>query len=163
MALTGIADDAESPFGSIAIRNHHVLEFAAKEVLDERLAFRVDFNEIGQNSQRRPIQSTDVIEKLLDGFATVRTVNGQFADRLKPMADTLFLILGLCGNLYGFGMLHFQARIILTVLYFVIVAPFALIVRFAADPLSIKRHAQQGWRAKAEPKGSHMNRALNQF
>ena len=30
------------------------------------------------------------------------------------MADTLFLSLGLCGNLYGFGMLRFQARIIFT-------------------------------------------------
>jgi hypothetical protein len=56
----------------------------------------------------------------------------------------------------------FQARLILTVLYFVIVAPFALIVRFAADPLSIKPH-QEGWRAKTEPKGSPMERALNQF
>jgi hypothetical protein len=56
----------------------------------------------------------------------------------------------------------FQARLILTVLYFVIVAPFALIVRFAADPLSIKPH-QEGWRAKAETKGSPMERALNQF
>ena len=56
----------------------------------------------------------------------------------------------------------FQARLILTVLYFVIVAPFALVVRFAADPLSIKRH-QQGWHAKTEPNGSPMDRALNQF
>ena len=56
----------------------------------------------------------------------------------------------------------FQARLILTVLYFVIVAPFALIVRFAADPLSIKPH-QEGWRAKAETKGSPVERALNQF
>ena len=56
----------------------------------------------------------------------------------------------------------FQARLILTVLYFVIVAPFALIVRFAADPLLIKPH-QEGWRAKTETKGSPMERALNQF
>ena len=56
----------------------------------------------------------------------------------------------------------FQARLILTVLYFVIVAPFALIVRFAADPLSIKpRH--QSWRLKGEAKGVPMDRALNQF
>ena len=57
----------------------------------------------------------------------------------------------------------FQARLILTILYFVIVAPFALIVRFAADPLLIKPRTPQGWRAKTELKGSHMDRVLNQF
>jgi hypothetical protein len=56
----------------------------------------------------------------------------------------------------------FQARLILSVLYFVVVAPFALIVRFAADPLSIKRQ-QQSWRTKVETKGSLMDCALNQF
>ena len=63
---------------------------------------------------------------------------------------------------FGKWLGDFQARLILTVLYFVIVAPFALIVRFAADPLSIKPH-QQGWRLKAESKGAPMDRALNQF
>lgn len=57
----------------------------------------------------------------------------------------------------------FQARLILTVLYFVVVAPFALIVRFAADPLSIKPRAAQGWRTRAEPEDSPRDRALNQF
>jgi lipopolysaccharide/colanic/teichoic acid biosynthesis glycosyltransferase len=63
---------------------------------------------------------------------------------------------------FGRRLGDFQARLILTVLYFVVVAPFALIVRFASDPLSIKPH-QRGWRARAEAKGSPMNRALNQF
>jgi hypothetical protein len=44
----------------------------------------------------------------------------------------------------------------------VVVAPFALIVRFGADPLSIKPH-REGWRLKAESKGSAMDRAFNQF
>ena len=57
----------------------------------------------------------------------------------------------------------FQARLMLTVFYFLIVAPFALLVRFAADPLSIKGRAEQGWRLRGEAKGSAMNRALNQF
>ncbi len=63
---------------------------------------------------------------------------------------------------FGRRVADFQARLILTVLYFVVMAPFALIVRFAADPLSIKPH-QRGWHAKTEAKGSPMNRALNQF
>jgi hypothetical protein len=63
---------------------------------------------------------------------------------------------------FGRRMGDFQARLILTVFYFVVVAPFALVVRFAADPLSLKPH-HRGWRAKAEPNGSPMDRALNQF
>ena len=57
----------------------------------------------------------------------------------------------------------FQARLILTVLYFVIVGPFALVIRWGADPLSIKSRAAQGWRTRAEPEDSPRDRALNQF
>ena len=57
----------------------------------------------------------------------------------------------------------FQARVILTLLYFVIIGPFALIVRWGADPLSLKKGAQQGWRLKAGTKDSPMKRATNQF
>jgi len=56
----------------------------------------------------------------------------------------------------------FQARAILTVLYFVVVAPFALLVRFAADPLSIKGQ-RHNWRVKEKGKGTAMSRALTQF
>jgi hypothetical protein len=55
-----------------------------------------------------------------------------------------------------------QARLLLSLLYFTIFVPFSLIVRWLCDPLSIKPH-QQGWRAKADTKGSSMDRALNQF
>jgi hypothetical protein len=56
-----------------------------------------------------------------------------------------------------------QARLLLSLLYFTIFVPFALVVRWLCDPLSIKPRAQRGWRAKTEPKGSPMERALNQF
>ncbi len=56
-----------------------------------------------------------------------------------------------------------QARLLLSLLYFTIFAPFALVVRWLCDPLSIKPRTPQGWRAKTELKGSHMDRALNQF
>lgn len=39
----------------------------------------------------------------------------------------------------------FQARILLTIFYFVLLAPFALIVRRTSDPLAIKPGAQGGW------------------
>jgi len=57
----------------------------------------------------------------------------------------------------------FQARLILTVIYFIIVGPFALILRWAADPLSLKKSVRQGWREKPEPKDSALKRAMNQF
>ena len=57
----------------------------------------------------------------------------------------------------------FQARLILTVIYFIIVGPFALIIRWAADPLSLKKSAKQAWREKPEQKESALKRAMNQF
>lgn len=57
----------------------------------------------------------------------------------------------------------FQARLILTVFYFTIIAPFALVVRWGTDPLSIKPGAQPGWRVKREPQGSPIDRAAAQF
>ena len=49
----------------------------------------------------------------------------------------------------------FQARIILAVFYFVILAPFSLLVR-ASDPLTIGNKTPKGWHAKkldpADPK-----------
>jgi hypothetical protein len=57
----------------------------------------------------------------------------------------------------------FQARVILTLLYFIIIGPFALIVRWGADPLALKKGRPQGWRPKAEPNETVMKRATNQF
>jgi hypothetical protein len=57
----------------------------------------------------------------------------------------------------------FQARVILTLLYFMIIGPFALIVRWGTDPLSLKKGAQPGWRLKADSEDSPMKRATNQF
>ena len=56
-----------------------------------------------------------------------------------------------------------QARVILTVVYFIIVGPFALILRLAADPLSLKKSAKPAWHEKPEPKESALKRAMNQF
>ena len=57
----------------------------------------------------------------------------------------------------------FQARFILSLLYFVIIAPFALLVRWGTDPLSLKQSTQKGWHSKAETKGSASQRATKQF
>jgi len=39
----------------------------------------------------------------------------------------------------------FQARVLMTIFYFVLLAPFALIVRRTSDPLAIKPGTQRGW------------------
>jgi hypothetical protein len=41
---------------------------------------------------------------------------------------------------------EFQSRVILGVFYFVIVCPFAMIVRWTSDPLGIKPKTIKGWR-----------------
>ena len=41
----------------------------------------------------------------------------------------------------------FQARVLLTVFYYVILGPFALVLR-RGDPLGIKRDAPRGWRPR---------------
>ena len=54
----------------------------------------------------------------------------------------------------------FQARVLLTVFYFVILAPFAVVVRFKADPLGIKRGG--GWHPVVRA-GAPIERARRQF
>jgi len=58
---------------------------------------------------------------------------------------------------------NFQARIILTVFYFTIAAPFGLGVRWFTDPLSLKRQAgPTAWSAR-EAKGSDLAELRRQF
>jgi len=47
---------------------------------------------------------------------------------------------------------NFQARVLLSLFYFVIVPPFALIVKIAKDPLQLRLAAgATGWTERAEP------------
>lgn len=46
----------------------------------------------------------------------------------------------------GHAIGQFQARLLLTVFYFVVLAPFALALRRFADPLAIKPGTPRGWR-----------------
>jgi len=55
-----------------------------------------------------------------------------------------------------------QARVLLTVFYFTIVAPFALVVRLATDPLAVRRGTPKGWRPRPEPTGTPLERARRQ-
>ncbi len=57
----------------------------------------------------------------------------------------------------------FQARILLSIFYFVVLAPFALIVRWGSDPLAIKAQTSRGWQIKGKGEGSSAERASRQF
>jgi hypothetical protein len=55
----------------------------------------------------------------------------------------------------------FQARILLTVFYFLVLAPFALGLRLLADPLGLKRPG--GWQAVPPRGATPIERARQQF
>jgi hypothetical protein len=50
---------------------------------------------------------------------------------------------------FGRAVGQFQARLLLSFFYFVILAPFAVALRLFADPLAIKPGAPRGWRDRA--------------
>ena len=54
-----------------------------------------------------------------------------------------------------------QARALLTIFYFLILAPFALVVRWGMDPLAIKTAA--GWCSKEGGSGHTLEQASRQF
>lgn len=64
---------------------------------------------------------------------------------------------------FGHALGTFQARVLLTLFYGVLLVPFALAVRLFADPLAIKPGAPRGWRVRAGATGDPLERARRQF
>jgi hypothetical protein len=58
---------------------------------------------------------------------------------------------------------NFQARLILSLFYFVLVAPFAAIVRFGAKPLRLKISRTSNWLQSEVGADDVMLRARRQF
>ncbi len=56
-----------------------------------------------------------------------------------------------------------QARILLTLFYFVVLGPFALAIRWGSDPLGIKAGSFRGWSLRGDEKGAVGERAKRQF
>lgn len=56
-----------------------------------------------------------------------------------------------------------QARILLTLFYFVIFGPFALAMRWKSDPMAIKTGAPRGWRTEGDRENNPMEQARKQF
>jgi hypothetical protein len=57
----------------------------------------------------------------------------------------------------------FQARIVLTIFYFIVLGPFALALRLGSDPLAIKAGTPRGWHPKDDGKGTPIEQATRQF
>lgn len=57
----------------------------------------------------------------------------------------------------------FQARVLLALFYFLILAPFALILRWKSDPLAIKPQAGTGWHPRSEREDGSTSWAQRQF
>ena len=57
----------------------------------------------------------------------------------------------------------FQARILLTIFYFIFFAPFALAVRFLSDPLAIKNKSSPSWGIKSQTEEPLTEQAKRQF
>ena len=63
---------------------------------------------------------------------------------------------------FGRKLGDFQARLILSFFYFVIVAPFSLLIR-SSDPLTLKRDTARGWIVRSDVKETALARASQQF
>ena len=58
---------------------------------------------------------------------------------------------------------NFQSRVLLTVFYFVILAPFGFGVRLFADPLGLTRQRRSHWLGRDAPVTADQDRAKRQF
>lgn len=65
---------------------------------------------------------------------------------------------------FGRKMGDFQARLLLSFFYFVIIPPFALLIQWFADPLELKTDTSQEWHPIIDVSGaSSENLARRQF
>ena len=56
-----------------------------------------------------------------------------------------------------------QARLLLTIFYFVFLCPFALLVKWFGDPLMLKRTEPPQWVNSTSSSETHLDRAKRQF
>jgi hypothetical protein len=64
---------------------------------------------------------------------------------------------------FGKRVADIQARILLMFFYYVVLCPFALLVRLGSDPLAIKSKNMGGWRIREKKNEDLMERAARQF
>jgi hypothetical protein len=57
----------------------------------------------------------------------------------------------------------FQARALMTIFYFLMLGPVAMVIRWRSDPLAIKSTTPRGWADREEREGEPMAQARRQF
>jgi hypothetical protein len=57
----------------------------------------------------------------------------------------------------------FQARVLMTIFYYVILGPIALVLRLSSDPLAIKGTTPRGWKDTEKRHGEPMEQSRRQF
>lgn len=65
---------------------------------------------------------------------------------INAKTPSLFKRLWRAWKRFGRRLGNFQSRLILSLFYFTAFCPFALLVRWFADPLAIKSKSPKGWR-----------------
>ena len=60
------------------------------------------------------------------------------------------------------GIGNLQARVLLALFYYLVLAPFALLIRLFSDPLEIKPRHRAGWKKVEPPAGADLERARRQ-
>ena len=63
---------------------------------------------------------------------------------------------------FGRAVGNFQARLLLSIFYYVVLFPFALVVRWCSDPLAIKPRSAKGWQHRETDHSSPKDRAMRQ-
>ncbi len=56
----------------------------------------------------------------------------------------------------------FQARVLMTIFYFLILGPVAMVLRWSSDPLAMKPSTPRGWRDSDAREGVAMEHARRQ-
>ena len=64
---------------------------------------------------------------------------------------------------FGHKIGNFQARLILTLFYFVVIGPFALVVKFVSKPLRLKLLHASNWLSHQVGNEDAMTRSRKQF
>ena len=57
----------------------------------------------------------------------------------------------------------FNARLILTLFYFIIITPFAFILKTFTDPLQLKNKNHKGWQENPRPSLNSIEESYKQF
>ena len=57
---------------------------------------------------------------------------------------------------------NFQARIILLIFYFVILAPFAMIIK-RSDPMRLRKGSEHGWQTRASDSSPSAEKMIRQW